>query len=103
MVINYVIKPLHHSILVVYYEDLRRNIVKEMKRMLTFLDIPYSTHDMRKTMLSGFDQFHRNHSDEFEHYTEDQIQLINAVINWVIDCVQKDKEIHVGHFKGYLR
>lgn len=107
MVIIYVIKSLDHPILIVYYEDLKRNVMKEMKRMLHFLDFPFSTTDMHRTMLSGFDQFHRNHSDEFEHYTEDQIQLINGVINWVIDCVhervQKDKEIHIGHFKSYLR
>lgn len=107
MIINYLIEPQHHPILVIYYEDLKRNVMKEMKRMLNFLEIPYSTNNMQKIIMSGFDQFHRNHSDEFEHYTADQKQLINGVISWVINSVkekvQVEKEVHIAHFKSYLQ
>ena len=107
MIVNYVIEPQHHPMLIVYYEDLKRNVVRELKRMLAFLDVSYSVNDLHNMMLSKFDQFHRNHSDEFEHYTKSQKQLINSIISWAIDNVSKhvynDKEIHIGHLKSYLQ
>ena len=106
MVSNYLIQPhQHHPILIVYYEDLTHSAVKEIIRILNFLDIPYTMNDVQK--MSGFDQFHRNHTDAFEHYTKEQKQLINNIISWVISSVtkyvHKDKDIHIAHLISYLQ
>ncbi len=48
-----------HPIVVVKYEDLKQNIVGEVKRMLDFLAFPYKERELRQRVEAGFGDFHR--------------------------------------------
>lgn len=81
---NYVInRPKTHPLLVVRYEDLKQDAVKEVQRMLDFLNVPLQEDELvAKLHSTQFDQFHRNHSASatFDPYTKQQVNYLNSVI-----------------------
>jgi len=67
--------------LVVKYENLKSNLFMEVKRMLDFLEVPYTDQDIECTVKSNIESFHRQHHDKsFYPYTPEQRQSIIDVI-----------------------
>jgi len=52
-------------ILVVKYENLKSNLHMELKRMLDFLEVPYTDQDIECTVNSNIESFHRKHHNKF--------------------------------------
>jgi len=83
---RYLVKWLNHvkdwlgmnnqPILVIQYEKLKKNLDIELKRMLDFIEHPYTEDDIQCTLQSGMSSFHRNHTEQFDHYTPSQRQFI---------------------------
>lgn len=67
-------------VLVVRYEDLKRDEAGEARRMLEFLNIPYS----ERKLGGGYTRFFRNHTDAFDHFTKPQKQYVNGIITQVV-------------------
>ena len=65
-----------HPVLVVRYEDLKRDEAGEVRRMLEFLQVAYS----EERLGASYTHFYRNHTDTFKHFTPEQKNLINAKI-----------------------
>ena len=75
-------RQLNHPLLVVRYEDLKADKVKEVARMLDFLHQDYNRTDLAIKLEDGFDTFHRTHSaaDDYDHYTKEQRDYIKSII-----------------------
>ena len=79
----------NRPVLLVKYEDLKRDAYQEVERMVTFLDVNFVTTDVKKTLVeSGFHAFHRNHTYTFDPYTSEQKLYMNSVINRVAKQLQ---------------
>lgn len=67
--------------LCVMYEDLKRDVLSEVKRMLEFLHIDYDETELRAQLQRGsnFD-FQRRHGRVFEHFTYQQKVFVNSLI-----------------------
>ena len=96
--------PTAESLLVVFYEDLKRELARELKRMVEFLDHPCTPEQLNRTVEEGYSAYYRNHTDTFEHYTSDQKGIINNFIRLIIQEVKKTKHKNIiPHLKKYIR
>ena len=78
-----------HPALVVKYNDLKSNALREIKRMLDFLNFPYTDEEVSKKMAKTFDTFHRSSHAEFEHYTPEQRANINRVLQETVELLKE--------------
>ena len=92
MIANYIMKN-RHPMLTVFFEDLKEDTAREVKRMLDFLEYPYNNAELQATLLGGFNQFYRNHTDTFDHFTADQREAYNTVIT---DVVKRLKQYNLA-------
>ena len=86
-------------ILIVMYEDLVNNPVGELTRMLNYLDhhidsehIEAATHSIR---------FKRRHTRKFQHFTVDQINFLNQVIEKMEQALLKAGKTHILSVQHY--
>ena len=96
---KYIVKWLNHvkdwlelnkkPILVIQYENLKTSLDKEIRRMLDFLEHPYTEGDIQCTLQSGMSSFHRNHTKQFDPYTPSQKQFILQQIRTVSETLHK--------------
>ena len=82
-----------HPVLVVRYEDLKKDTVTQVKRMLEFLKIPYNEKELLQKLANGFGTFQRIHHEEFEHYTPELRNLVKLAISNTIKLLQHS---HLG-------
>lgn len=69
----------HIPVMVVRYEDVRKNKVEQVERMLRFLNYTHS--EITDKIQEDFTMFRREHGrDQFEHYTTKQRRLVNDII-----------------------
>ena len=84
MINNLVIsRPRTHPLLVVKYEDLKEDAVKQIERILDFLDMHISKSELlQRLQQKSFREYLRNHSAiaHFEPYTPSQVEYWNSVI-----------------------
>ena len=102
MVSSNLVRKEARPVLVVFYEDLKRDTATDLKSMLDFLDYPYNTAQLNSTVQEGYSSYYRNHTDTFEHYTPEQKAFVNKVILQTAEMVQKTvhKDI-ASRLRGY--
>lgn len=71
---------LNYPLLVVRYENLKSDKVREVTRMLDFLSVNYSKVNVEQRLREDFNAVQRNHSCDFDHYTEDQKVYMRSMI-----------------------
>ncbi|XP_065906171.1 WSCD family member CG9164-like isoform X2 [Dysidea avara] len=83
------LKSHHNSTLVVKFENLKANLMVELRRIFDFLGYHYTEDDLLCTIQSNSDQFHRKHTTDFDPYTPEQrsnvgsvIQKANELLSW---------------------
>ena len=76
--------------LIIRYEDLKSDTLSQVKKMMNFLKIPVSDELLEARMSTGYEKFHRSHTQEFEHYTPEQKQQVLGVVKEVINMLQKE-------------
>ena len=93
-----------HSVLVVRYEDLKKDYLTQVVRMLDFLKQNYMYTDLVKKLHGGFDLFKRKHSvsDQFEHYTKEQKIKINAIIRETTEILKRHELDLLFQLRQYL-
>lgn len=102
MVKEWVTSHGRHAILVIKYEDLQRNATLQVKRILTFLQIPYRDQDIDTRLREGFNSFHRTQKPEFEHYTPGQRQRVMRAISDTIHLLNTARLSHLLDIQEYL-
>jgi len=78
--------------LVVQYENLQINLDGELRRMLDFLEHPYTEDDIQCTVHSSMDGFHRKHTKQLNPYTPSQTQFLLDKIH-LVDNILKENNI----------
>ena len=73
----------------------------QVKRMLDFLQVPYSNSSLKKTLAEDYNTFHRNHTSTFEPFTESQKKLVRSGINDILLKLKQRKKTIPG-LKKYL-
>ena len=91
-----------HAILPIKYEDLKRNSTLQVKRILAFLQIPYTDQDIDKRLTEGFNSFHRTHKPDFDHYTPGQRQRVLRAIKDTIQLLKTSRLSHLLDLNEYL-
>lgn len=90
MVNHLVIKSFSQPVLVVRYEDVKEDAVREVKKMLEFLKFTdISDKDVETRLKTDFQNFYRNHTYSFDHYTSEQKQYVNNAIRRVQDRITR--------------
>ena len=56
---------------------------QEVKRVLKFLQFPYSEEEVGSAVQSGFSSYYRNHTDSFQHFTGEQRMVVNTAISQI--------------------
>ena len=93
-----------HPVLVVRYEDLKQDTVREIERMLDFLHIPYNKGDLPLILAADFNTFKRPHNrnNDFEHYTSAQKVHMKSTLMNVINLTQEKNMTHLLRLTDYL-
>ena len=92
-----------HAILVVKYEDLQKNASHQVKRVLTFLQVPHRGKEVDERLAQGFNSFHRSHKPvNFDHYTPGQRQRVLKAINDTIQLIDRSRLSHLLDIHDYL-
>lgn len=94
-------KQMDHAVLIVRYEDLKSNTVKEVERMLTFLQHPFNAEDIPSRLAQDFTTFKRPHDVDFERYTSSQKLYIESVLLQTIKHAQDSNMTHVLNLEEY--
>ena len=89
--IGWIIAAKDNPFLVVRYEDLKKDTIKEMKRVVDFLGFSHiSEADITNKLGEGYNNFYRNHTDNFGHFTEKQKAVVQ---HQVVKTINKLREI----------
>ena len=100
MLINWVINSKQHPVLVVKYESLQNDSVKESKRILDFLGLSYGTLDTGK-LNDALQTFHRKHNDHFDHYTPSQRNFVHSIVTETMRFLQDSGLSEIIDIKDY--
>ena len=93
----------NRPVLIVKFEDLKKDTYQEVERILNFLNVKFLTADDNKTLVPDrLHAFHRNHTYTFDHYTTEQKIYMNSVIRRVAKQLRLHN-IDYLHVKKYLR
>jgi len=67
---------------VVKYENLLTDLHSELKRMMEFLEFPFTEDDLQCTINSTFEGFHRKHNNKkvINPYTPQQRKVVSAQV-----------------------
>ena len=79
-----------HPVLVVRYEDLKLDILRQVKRMLDFLGFPYIEEELKKRMAEDFGKFHRPPHPDFEHFTPQQNVFVQRTVKQTIKLLKEN-------------
>ena len=79
-----------HPVLVVKYEDLLKDVRRELERILNFLQAPYSAGQLERVLRAGYREYLRPHAAvEFEHYTEKQRKYVRDMVSNLEGAIRK--------------
>ena len=70
----------HHPLLLVHYEDFKRDSLGQVLKILNFLHVDYNKGEVKMRLQGGFTAVQRNHTTHFQHYTEDQTAYVTSMI-----------------------
>ena len=78
----WLVNNMDHPVIVIKYENLKVNPSRELRRMLDFLQVPYTEAQFQRVVNNGCEKFKRHHSprDDYDHYTSEQRAFVNSVI-----------------------
>lgn len=89
-------------VMVVKYEDIKRDQATQVNRMLNFLEVPFNNTDLKAKLNSGFDVFRRPHKEEFEHYSPRQKKYINEMLLKTTKILSQHNMENLFHLEEYL-
>ena len=74
MMRNWIAGNKGHPVLVIRYEDIKLNPVREVKKMLRFLNIEYDEHEVEERLQKDFSIYHREHKQS-DNGLEEVVQI----------------------------
>ena len=103
MLRNWVILGKDHPVLLVKNENLKDNMLGEVKRMLHFLKVDFSDKEVESRVAAGFNSFQRKHSGrEFDPYTPELRHYVQSKVNTSIHLLEAHNLGHLIHIQDYV-
>jgi iron only hydrogenase large subunit-like protein len=100
---NWVLDSHERAVHVVRYEDLQRDVPREVAKMLNFLKIPFNKEELPIRLDGDFTKFKRKHTnDNFEHFSGNQTEFIKKELVDTIKLTQLANKSHVIQVEDYL-
>ena len=101
---GWVISGRSNPFLIVRYEDLKQNTVREVLRMVEFLGFKglFTEASIQDKLGDGYNGFYRNHQDNFEHFTSDQKALIEKTVRETVSLLAERGLEQSFPIKDYL-
>ena len=82
MMRNWTVENHGTPVLVVHYEDLLVSPVREIKKILRFLNVEYGVGEVEEPLQQDFTAFHRPpHTQNKDVYTEELQSFVNSVVS----------------------
>lgn len=78
----------------VSYEQLKANIETELRRMLEFLQVPYSASKLKSVAQQDYTKYKRQKKSEFKHYTWEQEEYVREVIQETMDAMTEYRQLN---------
>lgn len=101
-VTSWLLQSKAHPVLVVRFEDVKANPVREVGRILKFLGHPYTKDNLRKQLNGSCEGFKRPHHDSFKHYTEEQNTFIQNTVEKTLQALREANNEHAALLSDYL-
>ena len=101
-VLAWVVDNHNHSVLVIRYEDLKADTAVGLRKMLDFLQVPYTEQRLQEVITQGFKEFERRHYEEFDHYTREQRNFVRSAIKDTLSVLKAHGLASVGSIQEYL-
>lgn len=95
-------KHVDHPVLVVRYEDLKTDTVKEVERMLVFLKQSFDPLELPNRLAEDYTTFKRAHDVQFERYTGEQKLYIESVLLETLTLTQDSNMTHMLRLDDYF-
>lgn len=89
--------------LVVRYEDMQRDRVREVSRILDFIYFPYSHESLTQQLQDDFDVFQRKRHEEFEAFTVSQEAFIEKQLRQIVQRLTAENNGDTYKIEEYLR
>ena len=100
---NWVFNNHSHPVHVVSYEDLKRDTVGEVEKILDFLRFPYSHNDLVERLRQDYTVFQRPHTnDDFQHFSPEQKENLRTTLLTVMARAKACGKSDLFHFDEYL-
>ena len=88
--------------LLVKYENLKHNMLAEVKRMLKFLRVDFNEEEVKRRMTDGFSAFKRKHTGmDFDPYTPALRWYVLSKVNASIHLLEKHNLGRLIHMQDY--
>ena len=102
---NWVFNNHDHPVHVVSYEDLQRDAVGEVEKILDFLKFSYTHDDLVERLKQDYSAFQRPHSHDtdFQHFSPEQKQYLEAALLNVVAVAERTGKSDLFHFKEYIK
>lgn len=93
-----------HPVMVIRYEDLQQDTVKEVGGMLSFLQLHLDPEDLTERLREDFTTFKRPHCEtcDFEHYTANQTLHMKSSLQHAIHLAEQTNMSHILKLDEYL-
>ena len=92
----------NHPVLVIKYEDIKNNTQAELRRMLDFLQVPYSYSRLNEVVARGYRMYQREHSETFDHYTSGQRDIMRSAVEQVSKSLRENGLLYQANVSAYL-
>ena len=103
MLRNWVVSGKNHPVLLVKYENLKDNMLSEVKRMLRFLKVDFSDKEVESRVAAGFNAFQRKHSGrDFDPYTPELRHYVQSKVNASVHFLEAHNLGHLVQIQDYV-
>ena len=79
---------LKFPILIIHYDDLLKDSLEQVIRILEFLEYDYDKTELATRLEDGFRDVQRKHTQQFEHYTAGQKVFVRSMLNSTMQTLQ---------------
>lgn len=80
-------------------------LLQEVERVLDFLQFPHTTEQVILAVETGFSSYYRNHTDTFQHFTDQQRDSVNNAISETVNRLKShnftDIANHLDTYQNY--
>ena len=89
---------------VVSYEDLKRDAVREVEKILDFLKFSYTHDDLVERLNHDYSDFQRPHSHvtDFQHFSPEQKDYLRNTMMDMIELAKRAGKMDLFRFDEYI-